>query len=122
MTNSRSKGAAGEREAAQMLRPWFPACQRGLQQHRRGWELPDLINTGQFFVEVKRWKKFTDKQLIDCWEKNVSDWKLYEKESGEKGLVPVMMYRPDRGKWRVMMFSGDDIVSVPWSEFAKLLG
>lgn len=108
MTNSRTKGAGGEREARDLFRRWFPECERSLGQARKKYSLPDLIGSGLeevFYVEVKRYKKFypstieklTKKMIKDCDEYNMS-------KHPDREYIPfLMVFRLDGNpdSWKV---------------------
>jgi len=98
--NSRTKGKNGELEAVRLLRPFFPNCKRSFGQARSGKECPDIINTGQYWIEVKRRKAFTPQTLWSAWTKALDDW-------GKSSRYLVMMYRADREKWRVWVCEQD---------------
>jgi hypothetical protein len=111
--NSRTKGKVGELEAAKLLRRWFPECQRGIGQARDGAEMPDLINTWPFWVEVKRRRRIA---LPD-----VSRWWTKVDMEAAKSLVyalPVLMYRGDRQPWRVRLVNNGKVVDVSWETFS----
>lgn len=114
MTNSRAKGIRGENEAAKLWRRWFPDAKRSFGQAREGFEQPDILNTGQFFVEVKRYaNEPTNGEFCKWWDKAIADWGKYEKlNSKRKCSDPVLMWRSDGGEWQIAMY-GDLAYSLP---------
>jgi len=125
MPNSRSKGIRGELEVAKMFRRWFPKAERSiLGQTRRGYEFPDIVGGVEehFFVEVKRYKKLTLKQLTNHWKKALSDAEEYSiiaHPVAYKGPLPtVMVWRVDRSDWRVWMDYENELT---WQEFSDLM-
>ena len=104
MTDSRTKGKGGEREAARVWRRWFPRCCRSYGQARDIDTLPDLLKTGFFYVEVKRYKNPSYTYLWKWWERLISDACEYEKETG-MSPEPVLMWRPDGGEWRFALYA-----------------
>ncbi len=96
MTNSRNKGAEGEREVARILRK-----ELGIDVHRN-WQAQaagggaDILIPG-WAVEVKRAKVLR----IAPW------WTQAAIQANSSGLRPVLIYRPDRGNWRALMAIND---------------
>jgi hypothetical protein len=85
----RTKGQAGEREAAAIIRDltgWD--AQRRVRQHDGD---SDILGVPGWAVEVKRHATATP-GLIASW------WRQACAQAG--GDVPVLMYRADRGHWR----------------------
>lgn len=94
MTNSRTKGAAGEREVARILQDQLGIeLTRNLDQTRDGGY--DLLGLPGWAIEVKRYKT-AGKAERQAW------WKQAVEQAGED-LQPVVIYRLDRQGWRVMM-------------------
>jgi len=140
MTNSRRKGIVGELEATEMWRRWFHECRRSFGQARNGYELPDLIGgiEKDFYVEVKRAKKFYPKQLRDMWDKLIKDHVKYLKLNGDAtDQYEIMMFREDGNtEWTVWMHretfedmnvqcgcieDATQITTVRWPDFAAAL-
>ena len=94
MVNSRSTGAAGEREAAKWLQSKFKlekAPERNLEQARSGGF--DLIGFPPFAWEVKR-----------CEQVDKRGWWLQAKTSTtDKYSIPVVMFRKNKGKWKFLI-------------------
>jgi hypothetical protein len=90
--NSRNKGAQGEREIAKI---WFDLTgvklERNLDQWRAGGY--DLEGLDGWAIEVKRAKK----PLLNQW------WQQTIEQAGTAGLKPVLWYRLDNQKWRVVL-------------------
>jgi Holliday junction resolvase len=89
---SRDKGAAGERELAIFLKPWFPDAKRGVGQSQSGDNQADIVGTAPLFVECKRRKRIA---VID-------HLKQCESAASGRGL-PVVFMREDRGEWVAMV-------------------
>lgn len=104
--NIRTKGASGEREIATILNeiikevlevigvpdinnPNYYVARNTLQSAIGG---DDLTNTYGFSIEVKRQEALA----INTW------WKQCVKSASEKNKVPVLIYRQNRGKWKVI--------------------
>lgn len=89
-----NKGKAGEREAAKWLHQWLSLTavpERNLEQTRNGGH--DLTGVGQFAVEVKRCETLA----LAKW------WRQASKSGIESGLVPVVMFRQNRKKWKFLI-------------------
>ena len=116
MVNSRRKGKDGELEAVKLLHPWFPDCKRSIGQARNGAEKADLINTGPFYVEVKRRKHITDKMLCDWWNELIIEW-------AHSTPIPLLLYRCDRTDWRcwVLKLGDTNITALSWTELVEIL-
>lgn len=104
--NIRTKGASAEREIASMLNavirevlevagipdidnPNYYVVRNTLQSAIGG---DDLTNTYGFSIEVKRQEALA----INTW------WKQCTKSASEKNYIPVLIYRQNRGKWKVI--------------------
>jgi hypothetical protein len=93
MVNARSKGAAGEREAAKWLQAQFGLehCpQRNLEQVRSGGY--DLTGFHPFAFEIKRCEAIAKR-----------DWWLQIVHSHRPGEIPVVMYRRNKQPWRFLI-------------------
>ena len=92
MTNSRRKGAVGEREIAKYLRDHgFTEARRG-QQFKGGADSPDVVGLTGFHIEVKRVERLDlnaamDQSIHDCGD-------------GEK---PIVVHRRNNDYWKVTM-------------------
>ena len=90
--NSRNKGAAGEREVAKIIFDLLGIkCERNLDQWRCGGF--DLSGLDGWALEVKRAKK----PLLNAW------WQQTLDQAKENNLKPVLWYRLDNQKWRVVV-------------------
>ena len=104
--NSRSKGAAGEREFAGVIDDHLGIrLIRNLEQSRSGGHdlvihpdesgpVVDVIE--KLAIEVKRYGKVTD-GLLNGW------WKQAEAQAQAIGKVPALAYRGNREAWRVVL-------------------
>ena len=88
MTNSRAKGARGEREFAQFLRERGVEARRG-QQFAGGGDSPDVVHDieGVHF-EVKRVERFQLWDAVDQAEKDAP-----------VDHIPVVVHRKNGRKW-----------------------
>ena len=90
--NSRNKGAAGEREVAKIIDDLLGVkVQRNLDQWRAGGY--DLTGLEGWAIEVKRAKK----PLLTAW------WAQTIEQAKAHQLKPVLWYRLDNQKWRVVV-------------------
>ncbi len=96
---NRQKGHDGEREVVRVLAPVVeavlgePRVRRNLMQTREGGH--DICGLEHLAVEVKRCETLE----IEKW------WKQTLRQAENAGgAIPVLMFRQNRGKWRVMMF------------------
>lgn len=98
---SRNKGAANEREAAQLWKEaGFPFAKRNIVQYQ-GKSGRDLSNTEPFLVQIKAGAK------INVWEA------LQEAtEEAKTGEIPLAMVKRDRSGW---------VVVLSWKSFLKVL-
>jgi hypothetical protein len=99
--SSRSKGQRGEREAIAILQPVInevftaagiepPELKRNLMQTMNGGY--DVVGMEWLALEIKRQEKA-----------NVKAWWKQTLDQTQDGQTPVLMYRPNRSKWRIMM-------------------
>ena len=96
MTNSRAKGAAGEREFANFLKGHgFIEARRG-QQFKGGSDSPDVIGLAGVHLEVKRVEHL---RLWDAMEQS--------KRDADDNEVPVVVHRSNRRPWVVIMDAED---------------
>lgn len=95
MTNSKQKGARGEREAAAKLREYGWSARRG-QQYSGANGDPDIIGLPGHHIEVKRVEKLN---LDDAMAQAVAD--------ARDGEIPVVMHRKNNGKWRITLDADD---------------
>lgn len=92
MTNSRRKGAVGEREIAKYLREHgFTEARRG-QQFKGGADSPDVVGLTGFHVEVKRVERL---DLNAAMDQSIRDSAPDEK--------PIVVHRRNNDYWKVTM-------------------
>lgn len=89
---SRTKGAGGEREVAELLSKVYPGTCRELDQYQ-GKLGRDLKGCAPWCVQIKRMKSVSEKQKEDAFMEAVS-------ACGGEWILPVVFYREDRAKWR----------------------
>ena len=89
MTNSRRKGAAGEREWAGEIRKEGWDARRG--QQFSGLEGQDVVSELPFHFEVKRVERLNITDAVDQAKRD-TDWK-----------IPVVAHRRNRENWKVTM-------------------
>lgn len=89
MTNSRAKGAVGEREAAKFLTANGLPARRG-QQFKGGGDSPDIVCEAlpNVHFEVKRVEKTA-----------LYDWVAQAKRDAAPGAMPVVLHRKNSGHW-----------------------
>lgn len=91
MTNSRAKGKRGELEVAKILREHGYEARRG-QQYKGGGDSPDVVGLPGVHLEVKRVEHL---RLYDALEQS-------ERDSADQE-IPVVVHRPDKRPWVVVM-------------------
>ena len=92
MTNSRRKGAVGEREIAKYLREHgFTEARRG-QQFKGGADSPDVVGLTGFHIEVKRVENLN---LNAAMEQSIKDSGADE--------IPLVVHRRNSDYWKVTM-------------------
>ena len=92
LTNSRRKGAVGEREIAKYLREHgFTDARRG-QQFKGGADSPDVVGLTGFHIEVKRVERL---DLNAAMEQSIRDSAPDEK--------PIVVHRRNNDYWKVTM-------------------
>lgn len=102
MTNSRAKGAAGERELAKVLRGYGVEARRG-QQYSGANGDADVVGLDGVHIECKREESLT--RINKHMEQSMRD--------ARDGEMPVVMHRMSRKPWLVTMTLDD---------FMRLLG
>lgn len=96
MTNSRAKGAAGEREVRDVLR------RHGFDDARRGQQYcgangdADVVGLPGIHIEVKRVEQL---RLESAMQQSRADAKV--------GEIPIVVHRKNRGKWMAIMDMDD---------------
>lgn len=91
MTNSRRKGAEGERELAGKLRDYGFQARRGQQFSGANGD-PDVLGLPNIHIECKRVEKL-----------NLEDAMDQAKRDARKGELPVVFHRKNNHKWLVTM-------------------
>ena len=95
MTNSRAKGARGERELANLLKEYGYECRRGQQFCGANGDA-DVVGLPHIHIECKRVEKLNIERAMEQSSRDARD-----------GEVPVVMHRKDRHPWLVTMAMGD---------------
>ena len=91
MTNSRTKGANGERELANILKSYGIEARRG-QQYCGSNGDADVVGLDGYHIECKRVEKLN---LYKAMEQSISDAREEE--------VPLVIHRKNRAEWLVTM-------------------
>ena len=108
MTNSRAKGARGERELANLLKEYGYATRRGQQFSGANGDA-DVVGIPSIHIECKRVEKLN---LDKAMSQSIRD--------ARDGEIPVVMHRKDREDWLVTMQLVDWIeLYKEWSKDAK---
>lgn len=95
MTNSRRKGASGERELAKKLREYGYEARRG-QQYCGSNGDADVVGIPGIHIECKRVEALNIEKAM---QQSISDSK--------DGKIPVVMHRKNSEKWKVTMTLDD---------------
>ena len=95
MTNSRRKGASGERELAKKLREYGYEARRG-QQYCGSNGDADVVGIPRIHIECKRVEALNIEKAM---QQSISDSK--------DGEIPVVMHRKNCEKWKVTMTLDD---------------
>ena len=90
MVNSRTKGAAGERELARLLREKGYGCRRGVQYHG-GADSPDVIGLPGIHIECKRVERLNIDKAMEQARRDTGD------------AMPAVFHRRNGKKWLVTM-------------------
>ena len=102
-SKSRSKGKAGEREAAQAIQAAFGVSSRRGVQHKGTPDSPDVITELPFHIEVKRVEALRLRQAVA----------QAQEQAGEH--IPIVLHRWNRGPW-LLILKLEDVM-----RFAKAL-
>lgn len=102
--NSRSKGAAGERELAQILRAHGFEARRGQQFSGANGD-PDVIGIPGCHIECKRVERLN---LSEAMAQSVRD--------AREGETPLVVHRKNREKWLVTLSLEDFIKLIKGEE------
>ena len=101
MTNSRAKGARGERELANILKDYGYNTRRG-QQYSGANGDADVVGLPGIHVECKRAEALNIDKALDQSCRDAKD-----------DEIPVVMHRKDRKSWKVTLHLSD------WMEMYK---
>ena len=91
MTNSRAKGAKGERELARKLREYGYDCRRG-QQYSGANGDADVVGLDGIHIECKRVERL-----------NIDDAVSQAKKDAREGELPAVFHRKNNHEWLVTM-------------------
>lgn len=91
MTNSRAKGAKGERELARKLREYGYDCRRG-QQYSGANGDADVVGLEGIHIECKRVERL-----------NIEDAVSQAKRDAREGELPAVFHRKNNHEWLVTM-------------------
>ena len=91
MTNSRAKGAKGERELARKLREYGYDCRRG-QQYCGANGDADVVGLEGIHIECKRVERL-----------NIEDAIAQAKRDAREGELPAVFHRKNNHEWLVTM-------------------
>lgn len=93
--NSRTKGAAGERELIREIEEWTGIrLERNLAQSFAGGH--DLIGLDDWAIECKRYRSISEADKRAFWDQAVRQAKRVDK-------MPAVAFREDRQPWRVLI-------------------
>lgn len=106
MTNSREKGARGERELARKLTEYGFPCRRGQQFSGANGDA-DVVGIDGLHIECKRVQKLN---LTDALMQSIRD--------ARDGEMPVVMHRRDHEEWKVTLRL-DDFIKL-WKEYGDV--
>lgn len=95
MTNSRAKGARGERELANLLKEYGYECRRGQQFCGANGDA-DVVGLPNIHIECKRVERL-----------NIENAMKQSSRDARDGEVPIVMHRKDRNIWLVTMTLAD---------------
>lgn len=95
MTNSRAKGARGERELAHVLQEYGYETRRGQQFSGANGDA-DVVGLPNIHIECKRVERL-----------NIENAMKQSSRDARDGEVPVVMHRKDRNIWLVTMTLAD---------------
>lgn len=106
--NGKQKGKRGELELVEALRyAGYANARRSAQYCGNTGDAPDITGVDGLHIEVKRREQIQDEVFIQQAEREA-----------KKGLVPVVMYRRSREKWKVCLRL--DAFMAIWGELTEL--
>lgn len=91
--NSKQKGARGEREVADILRKHGFDARRSAQYCGNTGDAADITSNLPYHIEVKHQERI---EIDKWWDQAVHDAK-------ENGKDPILVFRKNKQKWRVVM-------------------
>lgn len=94
MTNSRAKGAEGEREFSRLCRDQGYDCRRG--QQFNGLDGQDVVGLPGIHIECKRVEKL-----------NIEEAMIQSRRDAKDGEMPIVAFRRNREKWKICMDAED---------------
>lgn len=95
--NSRNKGAAGERELANILKGYGYDTRRG-QQYCGANGDADVVGIPGMHIECKRVEKLNLDAAMDQSERDAKE-----------GEIPVVIHRKNRKRWKITLYLDDFI-------------
>lgn len=87
---SRDKGKRGEREYANLIKPFFPDARRGASQSRSGSDAPDVVAGANFWHECKIGKRTNPKAALEQASEAKPDHMVaiaYTRDDYKKGII-----------------------------------
>lgn len=90
--NSRQKGAAAERELANLLKEKGYVTARRGQQFHGGGDSPDVVGLDGFHIEAKR---------VEAG--NLYNWLKQSVRDAKAGNVPIVIHRKSKEPWVVIL-------------------
>ena len=106
MTNSRAKGATGERQLSKALREYGFDCRRGVQYSGANGDA-DVVGLPSIHIECKRVERL-----------NLYDAMAQSKHDARDGELPTVFHRRNNCKWLVTMELADWMQIYSNSDFA----
>ena len=106
--NSKSKGKRGELDLVEELRhAGYANARRSAQYCGNTGDAPDIVGVDGLHIECKRREQIQDEVFLQQAEREA-----------KKGLIPVVMYRRSREKWKVCIRL--DLFMLIWKELTDL--
>ena len=106
--NSKSKGKRGELDLVEQLRTaGYANARRTAQYCGNTGDAPDITGIDGLHIECKRREQIQDEVFLQQAEKEA-----------KKGLIPIVMYRRSREKWKVCLRL--EVFLAVWSELTEL--
>ena len=93
MTNSRRKGAEGERELSRLLRGYGVEARRGQQFCGANGDA-DVVGLDGIHIEVKR---------VERGAGQIHEWMHQSERDAREGEIPTVFHRKNREEWLVTM-------------------